>query len=80
VSRECPFVYHCVSSSNVVNVVSLAQRSCVTCTHKMLRAVRAGCWWGNLYETDHLEDLGVDGRVLKLMYEKQDGRPSTALI
>jgi len=46
----------------------------------MLRTMRAGCWWGNLYETDHLDDLGVDGRVLKLMSEKEDGRPSTAVI
>ena len=33
-----------------------------------------------MYETDHVKDLGVDERVLKLMSEKQDGRPSTALI
>jgi hypothetical protein len=23
-----------------------------------------GCWWGNLRERDHLEDLGVDGRII----------------
>jgi hypothetical protein len=22
-----------------------------------------GCWWGTLIETDHLEDLYVDGRI-----------------
>jgi hypothetical protein len=22
------------------------------------------CWWGNLRERDHLEDLGVDGRII----------------
>jgi len=22
------------------------------------------CWWGNLRETDHLEDLDVDGRII----------------
>jgi len=21
-------------------------------------------WWGNLSERDHLEDLGVDGRII----------------
>jgi len=42
--------------------------------------MRAGYWWGNLYETDLLKDLGEDGMVLKLMSEKQDGRPSTELI
>jgi hypothetical protein len=24
----------------------------------------AGFWWGNLRERDHLEDLGVDGRII----------------
>ena len=23
-----------------------------------------GFWWGNLSERDHLEDLGVDGRII----------------
>jgi hypothetical protein len=24
----------------------------------------AGFWWGNLKESDHLEDLGVDRRII----------------
>ena len=24
-----------------------------------------GFWWGDLGETDHLEDLGVEGNILK---------------
>jgi hypothetical protein len=26
--------------------------------------VNAGFWWGNLMEREHLEDTGVDGRII----------------
>ena len=33
-----------------------------------------GFWWGNLTERDHLEDTGVDGRIiLRWIFTNLDG-------
>jgi hypothetical protein len=38
-------------------------------------------WWGDLTERDHLEDLGVDERViLRWIFKKWDGEARTGLI
>jgi hypothetical protein len=43
--------------------------------------VHTGFWWGDLREGDHLERLGVDGRIiLKWIFKKWDGVAWTGLI
>jgi hypothetical protein len=33
--------------------------------------VYTGFWWGNLGERDHLEDLGIDGKIISKWFFKQ---------
>ena len=38
------------------------------------REVNSGFWWGNLRGRDHMEDPGVDGRIiLNCIFWKWDG-------
>jgi hypothetical protein len=43
--------------------------------------VIAGFWWGNLRERDHLEDPGVNGRIiLRWIFRKWDGATGGGLL
>jgi hypothetical protein len=43
--------------------------------------VHTGFRWGDLKERDHLEDLGIDRRIiLKWIFKKWDGEALTGLI
>jgi hypothetical protein len=44
------------------------------------REVYAEFWWVDLRERNHLEDLGIDERIiLKLIFNKGDGKPLSGL-
>jgi hypothetical protein len=43
--------------------------------------MRTGFCWGDLRERDHLEDLGVDGRIiLKRIFKRWDWEARTGMI
>jgi hypothetical protein len=43
--------------------------------------VHRGFWWGDLRERDHLEFLGINGKiVIKWIFEKWDGKSRTGLM
>jgi len=45
------------------------------------REVCTGFWWGNVWERDHLEDTGIDGRmILRWIFRKNDVRAWTGMI
>jgi len=41
------------------------------------REAYTGFWWENLRERDHLEETGVDGRVLRWIFRKWEGEALT---
>jgi len=50
-------------------------------TYGGTREAHTGFWWGDPRERDHLEDLGVDGRIiLKWMCKEWGGETWTGLV
>jgi len=53
------------SSPNFIRVIkSRRMRWAGRVAHMGRREVYTGFWWGNLSERDHLDDPGVDGRII----------------
>ena len=53
------------SSPNIIRVI---KRRIIGLTGHVTRMgreeVHEGCWWGNMRESDHLEELGGNGRMI----------------
>jgi hypothetical protein len=65
-------LYALYSSPAIIRVIKSRRLRWAGHVARMGRGkVLAGFWWGNLREGDHLEDPGVDGRIiLKWILEK----------
>jgi hypothetical protein len=63
------------SSPNIIRVIKLRRMRWAGHVARMeKREVHTGFWWGDLRESDHLGDPGVDGRIiLKWFFKKWDG-------
>jgi hypothetical protein len=70
-------LYALYSSTNIIRVITSRRRAGhAACIGR--GEVHAGFWYRNMKEGDHLEESGVDGRIiLKLILQKWDGRTWT---
>ena len=69
------------SSPNIVRVIKSRRiRWARHVAHMGGREMYAGFWLGNLRERNHLEDPGVDGRIVRWIFRKWDVGAWTGLI
>jgi hypothetical protein len=62
------------TSPNIVRVIKLRMRWAGHVARIGRGEAYTEFWWGNLWETDHLGDQGVDGRIiLRHIFRKLDG-------
>ena len=68
-------LYTLYFSPNVIRVIKPRRMRWAGHVARMGRGeVHTGFWWGNLRVRDHVEDPGVDGRViLKCIFKRLDG-------
>jgi len=62
------------SSPNIIRVIQTRRIRWAGHVARLgIGEVHTGVWWANLKVTDHLEDLGIDGRILKWILKNKMG-------
>jgi hypothetical protein len=79
--RISKLIVESCSSPNIVRVIKSRRIRCGMWHIQGRGEVYAGFWWGNLRDTDHLEDPDTDGRIiLRWIISKWDVGARTASI
>jgi len=77
-------IHDLCSSPNIIQVIisrTIRWEKHVICIYMEREEGHIECWWGNMMERNHLEDLIIDRRImLKGMLKKYHGSAWTGLI